>query len=80
MEYINVPTIIVVMIYIEAPIALGLVIPIAIVSRIADTIENNTAIPVDMIVNDAKSIDFNSFTLTIFTPRTSLWIFQAVRR
>ena len=52
----------------------------AIVRRIADIMEKSTAIPVEMIVNDARSIDFNSLTLTILAPRTNLWIFQAVRQ
>ena len=48
--------------------------------KIEDIIENNTAIAVEIIVNEAKSIDLNSFTLTIVAPRTSLWIFQEVHR
>jgi hypothetical protein len=80
MLYINVPITMVEIRYSEAPIALGLIMPIPIVRRIADIMEKSTAIPVEMIVKDAKSIDFSSFTLIIFTPRTSLWIFQAVRQ
>ena len=42
--------------------------------------EINTVIPVPIIVNEFKSIDFNSFTLVIITPKTILWIFQAIHR
>jgi len=80
MLYINVPITMVEIRYSEAPMALGLIIPIPIVRRIADIMEKSTAIPVEMIVNDARSIDFNSLTLTILAPRTNLWIFQAVRQ
>ena len=72
MENINVPIIIVEIKYSETPSALGLAIPIAIVTKIADMIENSTAIPVEIIVNEDKSIDFNSFIELIKTPRTSL--------
>ena len=50
------------------------------VIAIDDIIENNTEIPVVIIVYELKSIDFNSLTLLIFTPRTSFWIFQAIRQ
>ena len=66
--------------YIDAPIALGVVTPIIITINMDDIIENNTPIAVVTIVNEDKSTDFSSFTLTMFSPRTSLWIFQAVHR
>ena len=80
MVYIKVPTMTVEIMYIDAPIALGVVTPIMITINMYDIIENNTPIAVVTIVNEDKSTDFSSFTLTIFSPRTSLWIFQAIHR
>ena len=76
----NVPTTIVEIRYTETPIPFGFEIPIKTEIMMEEIIENNTPIAVVIIVNEDKSIDFNSFTLTILPPRTSLQIFQAIHQ
>ena len=76
----NVPTMIVGIINVHIPIYSGDIMPIPIVMTMDDKIANNTAIPVMIIVYELKSMDFISFISLIITPRTILWIFQAIRR
>ena len=62
------------------PTPLGTDAPMIIERSIAEIIENNTAIPVAIVVKEDNSIDFNSFTSTIKSPKTSFLIFQAIHR
>ena len=68
------------MMYIEIAKFSGEIIPIPIVISIDINMAINTLIPVPIIVNEFKSMDFNSFTLAIITPKTILWIFQVIHR
>ena len=66
--------------YITTLAALAFVATITIERRIADIIENKTAIPVFIVVKEDNSIDFSSFTSLILSPKTSFLIFQVTRR
>ena len=68
------------MTYIETAKFSGEIIPIPIVTSMESNTAINTLIPVPIIVNEFKSTDFNSFTLTIITPKTILWIFRVIHR
>ena len=72
----NVPTMIVGIMYIMVQAPPGTVNS-TIEIKIAAIIENNTAIPVDIVVNDASSIERISLKLLI---QTTFQIFQVIHR
>ena len=73
----NVPTMIVGIRYTITPAPPGTVKPTISVIKIAEIIENNTAIAVDIVVNEDSSIERNSLKLLI---QTTFQTFQVIRR
>ena len=73
----NVPTMIVGIKYAIKPEPPGMAKAIKMETTIATIVENNTAMPVVIIVNDESSIERNSLISTI---KTTSQIFQVIRR
>ena len=73
----KVPTMIVGITYIITLAPFGTATPTRIENKIAEIIENNTAIPVDNVVYEDSSIERNSLISLI---QTTFRIFQAIRR
>ena len=73
----NDPTIMVGIKYIAKFAPFGISAIAKIEKRIAEIIENNTAIPALIVVNEPSSIDFSSLNLLI---QTNFLIFQVIRQ